>query len=94
MEQDDAEMQAWCLVGLCYLPDSLGNNALSVLYICKSQLAGNVCQRDAAVGQADSAKPCPDDIVAQPDNEIGCPVLSKHLVMGVCCLPAGTQESP
>ena len=63
-------MQAWHVERFCYLPNRLGNNALSVLYICQPQLAGNICQRDATVGQADSAQPCPDDIVAQPNNEV------------------------
>lgn len=63
------------------LPDSLGNNAFCVLYICQSQLGGDISQGDAAVGQADSAQPCPDHVVAQPDDEVRGTVLGKHLLI-------------
>lgn len=75
------------------VPDGFGNNAFSVLYIGQAKLGSNICQGDAAVGQADSSQPCSDDIVPQAHYEVVHLVCLEDAIMLLSCFPISNDDN-
>ena len=72
--------------------DRLGDNALSIVSRSEVQADRDVGERDAAVGQVDSAQASADHVVVQPRDEVVGAVRAEDGNMGLGNLEEGGES--